>query len=228
MGDNGNSKFQLIKKAKENLRLISLYSEIFNAVKSNNVHKTLHLIKQGVQLTTKGAYDARQFDEDGNSLLHVSSKLGYIEITKILLENGIPVNGINRKEHTPLHWATINEHIDLMKILIDYGADINAKDFEGDTPLHWTAYKGKKESAKLPGKLLGGAGAKFDLYNKNGILPLHWAAYNGDNELIKVFIGHGADIDALTVQGLSVIDCATEHGHTETINLLLELIEIKN
>ena len=163
-----NQRFQLIQQIKEQHHSFELYGELFKAVKANNIPKATKLIKDGARVSTSDPMEARQFDDDENSLLHLSAKLGYLEMTALLISAGVPINCVNRKEHTPFHWATHNEELEVMDLLLKNGADINAKDFEGDTPLHWVALRKIHKS----GEFLGKHGARFDLFNANGILPV--------------------------------------------------------
>jgi ankyrin repeat protein len=76
--------------------------------------------------------------------------LGYDdeEVVRILIEEGVPVNSLNRQHLTPLWIASAwfgddpNESIDgntLECCLIEYGANINYGNVNNITPLHLAA-----------------------------------------------------------------------------------------
>lgn len=62
-------------------------------------------------------------------------------------------------------------------------------------------------------------------YESHGIkmstLPLEVAAHYGDNNLIKLFLDHGANINHAGVGGETALHSATKMGHLDTVKLLL-------
>ena len=52
--------------------------------------------------------------------------------------------------------------------------------------------------------------------------PIHHAARNGDREVVRLLIGHGADVNAANTRGHTVLYCAGGHGHLDTTQLLLD------
>ena len=59
----------------------------------------------------------------------------YLELAKLLLENGADPNAQCKKKNTPLHIAVKREKIDAVEELLRYKANPNAKNEDGDTPL---------------------------------------------------------------------------------------------
>jgi ankyrin repeat protein len=55
-----------------------------------------------------------------------------------------------------------------------------------------------------------------------GDQPIHHAARNGDTEIVRLLIGHGADVNAVNTRGHTVLYCAGGHGHVHTMQLLLD------
>lgn len=55
-----------------------------------------------------------------------------------------------------------------------------------------------------------------------GDLPIHHAARNGDTDIVRLLLDHGADVNAVTPRGHTVLYCAGGHGHLETLRLLLK------
>lgn len=53
-------------------------------------------------------------------------------------------------------------------------------------------------------------------------LPLNVAAHYGDNDLIKLFLEHGADVNHAGVSEETALHAATKKGHIETVKLLLD------
>ena len=80
-------------------------------------------------------FDINARDNGGHTLLHYVIWHGYIDIVRILLDNGADINARDNSGRTPLHYAIIYGYIDIVRILLNNGADINAKNNNG-----WTTY----------------------------------------------------------------------------------------
>ena len=95
--------------------------------------------------------------------------------------------------------------------LIAAGVDANAREtFHGTTPLHWAAASGNREVVKL----LLAHGANPNVKETfTGAMPLIWAAASGRSSIsvIKILVDHGADRNAVDVNGHSALDWASRH-----------------
>lgn len=72
--------------------------------------------------------------------------LGLEEVTKLLLENGANVNGVDADLNTALHALAKSKSIydpdkqyKIAEILINNGADVSVKNKNGDTPIALTS-----------------------------------------------------------------------------------------
>mmetsp|Transcript_5199 Transcript_5199/g.9420 ORF Transcript_5199/g.9420 Transcript_5199/m.9420 type:complete len:390 (-) Transcript_5199:190-1359(-) len=81
--------------------------------------------------------------------LHEASSKGFIDVVKVLLEYGVPINGINQVKMTALHLAARNGHLALTKYLIEHGAKINAKTSNKFKPLDFAIASKHGEVVKL-------------------------------------------------------------------------------
>lgn len=54
----------------------------------------------------------------------------------MLLEKGMPVNGLDINGQTPLIWACQQGHTELVRLLLENGANVNLKDESKSTALH--------------------------------------------------------------------------------------------
>jgi ankyrin repeat protein len=55
-----------------------------------------------------------------------------------------------------------------------------------------------------------------------GDQPIHHASRNGDTEIVRLLIEHGADVNAKTPRGHTVLYCAGGHAHLDCLRLLLQ------
>ena len=112
----------------------------------NNYHKEavhlLPLVKEPNKI--KGTYWPR------SSLLHLSSRNGWLDVTKDLITK-YHCDPHERDGHgwTCLHWAAEGNHVDVMRYLIDEcHCDPMAVNEWGRTPLHIAAYRGRSAAVE--------------------------------------------------------------------------------
>lgn len=61
--------------------------------------------------------------QKGNTALHIASLGGKLEVVKILLEHGSPVNSQSQLGFTPLYMAAQENKDDVVRFLLEHGAD---------------------------------------------------------------------------------------------------------
>ena len=62
----------------------------------------------------------------GTTPLHIACIKDYIEIVRILLENGTKHNEKTENGWTPLHFAVLGGGLETVKLIISKGSDINS------------------------------------------------------------------------------------------------------
>ncbi|GLI57146.1 hypothetical protein PM10SUCC1_26600 [Propionigenium maris DSM 9537] len=77
-------------------------------------------------------------DIDGNTLLHVATKIGSLGGVEILLDFGADVNLKNNVGDTPLHLAARGNDRDMFQLLLEGGGDLSVKNNSQRTPEHLT------------------------------------------------------------------------------------------
>jgi ankyrin repeat protein len=81
-------------------------------------------------------------DKEGSTLLHCAAWKGHVELVRLLLDAGAPINATSQNSHygtTPLHAAAHANNRAVAQMLIERGADLKAKNLSGRTPLGETA-----------------------------------------------------------------------------------------
>ncbi len=188
-------------------------------------------------------------DGQGRTLLHVAAIHGRLEIARLLLERGLPVDGRDAHGQTPLHAAAYgihwipperhgmrlyrgcgSEQAAVARLLLERGADLRARDDRRSTPLHLAAKGGNLEVARL----LLEKGADVRAADEDGTTPLHEAASGGCHEpgmpqftvpgdhagVASLLLAAGADPNATSMMGTPLVE-ATRSGATELAKLLL-------
>lgn len=125
----------------------------------------------------------------GESVLHWPAHNNHVEIVRLLLDHGAPieVDEIGLYGGKPLHWAS--EHApESTALLLERGADPNSRnlhpgEFQGFTPLHMMARQ--PEQSLEVARLLLAAGADPSLMDAKGRTPLDVAKESGREATIK-------------------------------------------
>jgi ankyrin repeat protein len=115
---------------------------------------------------------------------------------------------------------------DIAKQLLEKGADIHALTDKGNGVFTQCAIVGLRRetvSYKFAEYLLA-QGADIDEANTTswykGYTPLFWAVSSGDDKLVSFLVEHGANVNAIAVEGKTPLSIATEAGNTNIVEIL--------
>jgi ankyrin repeat protein len=163
--------------------------EFLDRIKDNDVIAVKLFIAAGMDVNTNIG--------NGFTVLMYAAENGYLEIAKLLIENGADINAHEDEDidapidndtsgETALIKAVLENNLKMVKLLVENGADVNAK-----------AYK---EEA-----------------------PVLLMAATGDNlEIVKFLIKNGADVNGTNRFGESILMLADFPGNEKTVKLLKE------
>jgi ankyrin repeat protein len=157
--------------------------------------------------------------------LHVASRLGYLNMVKLLVESGANVNKKNSAGATPLLQASWHTWPDVVKELLNNGAVINIADATGMTALHIniTEEISSNENYKKTVKLLIREGADVNAGSVEGRdTPLHSACLVGDAEIVGMLIYKGALLYAENENGDSPYCCLLRSAHSRLREIALK------
>ncbi len=165
------------------------------AAKFNDVSEVRTLLKQGVSPNAT--------DSAGNPMLILAIKdksNGVIEL--LLSDKRTDVDLSNKSGETPLMIAAIEGDLPLVKTLVTKNKAM--VDHIGWTPLHYACTKGHLDVAQF----LIANGAMVDSRSLNGTTPLMMAVQSGNEQLVKLLLDKGADLELKNQLGLTAIDIA--------------------
>ena len=109
--------------------------KLFEAIDAKDLNEVLKQISKGADVNAREDY--LWFTP-----LHTASKMGAVEIVKVLLALGANINNQKHDLYTPLHSAVCCKRVEIVKILLEKGAITNLKDHYGLTPLRLAKNKG--------------------------------------------------------------------------------------
>ena len=142
-------------------------------------------------------------------------------------ETGYPLeqcgNGV-----TPFLLAAKYGHVHLLQLLLEISENrIHQFDSKKATALHYAARFGKTDAARFvlekdPTKINK---PKNDSISTNlaGGTALHEAAYYGHNDVIKLLLSHGAELEGKEAIGWTALHLAAMQGRVSTLKLLIGL-----
>ncbi|KAH8703664.1 ankyrin repeat-containing domain protein [Talaromyces proteolyticus] len=184
-----------------------------------------------------------------NTLIAIS-RLGEIQMAKVVLNSGEKVDTLDSDQRTALSYAAQAGNISMINLLLDKGAYIHHWDKEFRTPLSWAAQGGHVKAAALlishgsriqmtdlchyspltwaviyrrtsMAKFLLERGADPDTKDRDGLTPLSWAAAIGSKKLISTLCKYHASLDHVDKAGRTPLIHAATHGHHGSFRALL-------
>ena len=210
------------------------------------IYLTNRDLKQAKALLENTAdIDTQHKDKRGNTVLHLASSKGYLEIAKLFIDKkNLDINVKNNNGYTPLHSAAEGGHLDVIIYLIDNNADINIKNSDGDTAIllaiqnsHFNIVKYLFDNKDVI-NLTYGYSALIEIARQNEnweaqeYFTEKYADINIENDKRKIELTHAAQVQDLTtvdqliseilaVEGISFVkdiktDCKTKFGQART------------
>ena len=162
--------------------------------------------------------DANIFDQQGNTVLHLSIFKRFFNISQLLIESGSEINVGNNKGETPLYCAVLDENVVGVKLLLKNNADTNIQDRSGNTPLHRTTLEGFSNISRL----LIDSGCKINRTNSDGETPLYSAVRVKNVADVELLLQNDADANIQDTSGNTPLHISTFKGFSTISQLLID------
>jgi len=195
------------------LVVTGLAGPIHDAVMNGNIDEVQWQLDAGV--------DVNEESSKGLTPLHYAASAGHNDIVELLIERGANVNATDSgKGATPLDYAHWRDHEEVIETL-------NAHNAQRE---HEKGGKGIGQSSLIHDAALDGdidevqrqldAGVDPNLKSSKGATPLFYAVYGGHLEIVELLITRGGDVNAVYLNGNSVLDQAHDYDDQEMVELL--------
>lgn len=153
--------------------------------------------------------------------LHVCAEYNDLGNALRLIAQGDAVNGRDRQERTPLHWAAMYAHTRMCDLLYLNGAQLTFSDAEGKTPRDLAPTVARRWFQAVENRAeLGRQDPASGLRDAIGRTELHWAALHGDATRIRSLLQAGADPSVSDEHGRTPLYYAAMAGSGSAVEAL--------
>lgn len=163
--------------------------------------------------------DAR--DAYGVTALIDAASKGQKDIVELLILEGADLDARDNQGDTALMIAALKGHLEIVELLIANGAALSLNDKSGNTALIESAKYGRESACEIIA-LLAANGARIGAANRFGMTAMMYAAQGGHIENVSCLIAAGADVNAKSKSGESVLEFAEMSSRRDIIDLLRE------
>ncbi|KAJ5604952.1 hypothetical protein N7510_010106 [Penicillium lagena] len=135
-------------------------------------------------------------DSEGKSSLHHAINQRETRLLQILVANGANLELVDNKGQTPLLSAVEAMSIHATQSLLEMGAKIGAFNFMKQNVLHLAAMAGTDKALQVTKLLLSHCEySRLSACDSNNMTPLHYAVAKGHQNLSKLLLRNGADVN---------------------------------
>lgn len=101
-----------------------------NKTEEQKISEIKKLIKEGFNVNSKAQETIQAFTP-----LILAAELGYLNLARMLLENGALVNATDRDDMSAIYYAARKGHFDMVQFLLSRGAKVDGKNKQGNNIL---------------------------------------------------------------------------------------------
>ena len=152
-----------------------------------------------------------------NALAWAVLRSDWESVNRLLLCGSDP-NHVDSSGYAPLHLAARLGDLAIIQLLLAAKADITLKNNFGGTALHQVS---REQGGIASMELLLSSGASIESQDDGGLSPLHYAVICNEPANVQFLIERGANINAASKKGHTVLMCGVIHNAHETLKLLL-------
>jgi len=152
--------------------------------------------------------------------LHLAVAGGHKDVAQLLLGYGATVSAISYDGYAPLHLAVISGNKDFVKLLLAYKADINVFGIPRWPYMSEVVIQDSKDKAVMNDSK-DMAESLVEDYCSHGCTPLHLAVFHGMEDMAKLLLSNGADVDVTNNSWETPLHWAARNDYKDIAELLL-------
>jgi ankyrin repeat protein len=188
--------------------------QLIEAGKSGDVQAVRALLSGSMGVDSVAGF-IDSCDGGGMTAFHWAAFGGKTEVVQLLLDGGADIQAENNRGYTALHYASERGIVDVVQLLLDRGADMQAENKEGETPLDLARTDAVSDALNIhPSVRILLKAAKTG--NVDTVRNLLSGSMPGMGESLVDFINEGNEY------GWTALHLASEKGHTDVVQLLLD------
>jgi ankyrin repeat protein len=174
-----------------------------------------------VRLLLSAHADPGSADATGENCLIMAARVGNLDVVNALLDKHAAVDAFDPEYHeTPLMVAARAGHEDVARLLIRHGAKVDAQTRTGETPKF--RLPSSNSGSKGAGIVRGGWPERGERDPTPGAkTPLLYAAREGHEEVAKLLLDSGANIEKDDADGVTPLLMAILNGHVSLAQTLI-------
>lgn len=178
--------------------------------------------KEAISKLLLDGADIDATDDRGRTSVMIAVHTNQFELFTYLVEQGANINIRDNQLDNPLLYAGAEGKLDFLSAAITAGADTTITNRYGGTALIPAADRGHVEIVR---ELLLNSDVNVNHINNLGWTALLEAVILGDGgknhqEIVKLLIEHGADVNLGDSNGVTPLQHAKKHGYQEMVDVL--------
>lgn len=174
--------------------------------------------KGAVAALLNGRVDVNVPLPDGATALHWAAYWNDMDTADRLIRAGAKVDVMNRYGVTPLVLASTNGSAAMAEKLVRAGADPNGSP-KGEPVLMTASRAGDVETVKV---LLAHEANPNARETERGHTALMWAAAEGHEDVARLLLDYGAEVDARSIGGFTPLAFAVQEGRPDLVRFLVD------
>ncbi|XP_047393224.1 putative ankyrin repeat domain-containing protein 19 [Sciurus carolinensis] len=152
------------------------------------------------------------------SRIHRAACLGNVDKVNRILAYGEEVDKRDKKNRTPLHYASTYGHSEVVALLIKKQCNIEISDKKYKTPLIKAVEHQHEECVEI----LLNNGANPNVQDIDGHSPLHWAIFCQTMAITETLLSHNANMELQNKDGHTPLLLALKHNKQQVAELLIQ------
>ncbi|KAL3880955.1 hypothetical protein ACJMK2_033157 [Sinanodonta woodiana] len=173
-----------------------------------------------VYLMEKGSDIHKQHDKNDPSAFESAVKKRQAKVVKELLDRGVDPNTVLSNQEPAIFLTIEDERTEILDVLIEGKADVNILNSQGESPLYTSCREGFVKVCQT--LLQAGADPNFVCQEDGDQTPLIVATAHEQNEVVKVLLKHGCDLNVQDGDGWTALWHANSNSDVEMMDLLLK------